>query len=291
MLLAVHISDNILASPWWAAGFVGMAILLLCGSWRIRDEDIPRIALLAAAFFVIDLIHVSVGPTSAHLLLGGLMGVVLGRHAALAIPLAVSLQYALLLHGGYTTIGINSCVMALPALLAWQLFVGFQRVPWVRQPWFRGGLVVASVMLWTLTLVFCLTLLSTNRHKQLSQIDVNAAASVVFHPGVVLTVLIVALLVAWGERRLENAPEFPLGLLIGELSVIATTVLSGLVLVWGGQEDWPSLVLVMLVPHLFIAAIEGVILGFTIGFLARVKPDMLQGLASRKSQCVGNPGD
>jgi cobalt/nickel transport system permease protein len=290
-MFAVHISDNVLAPPWWVTGFVGMVILVCLGSWRIRDEDIPRIALLTAAFFVIDLIHVSLGPTSAHLLLGGLMGVVLGRHAALAIPLAVSLQYALLLHGGYTTIGINSCVMALPALLSWQLFAGLQRVPWVRQPWFRGALVVVSVLLWALTLIFCLTLLSTNRLKQLSQIDVNAAASVAFHPGVVSVVLMLSLLIAWGERRLENAPEFPLGLLIGELSVIATTVLSGMVLVWGGEEDWPSLVLVMLVPHLFIAAVEGVILGFTIGFLARVRPEMLQGYVSEKSPCAGNSAE
>ncbi len=102
-----------------------------------------------------------------------------------------------------------------------------------------------------------------------------------------LAALAVALLAAWSERRLENAPEFPLGLLVGELSVIATTMLSALVLVWGGQEDWPSLVLVMLVPHLFIAAIEGLILGFTVGFLARVKPDMLQGFIPGRSECAG----
>ena len=264
-----------------------MAVLLLFGSWRLRDEEIPKIALLTAAFFVVDLIHIPAGPTSAHLLLGGLMGVVLGRHVALAIPLAVFLQYALLLHGGYTTIGINSCIMAVPALLAWQLFGGLQRLPWVRKPWFRGTLVVASVMVWILTLVFCLVLLSTNRLKQLSQLDVSAAAGVVFNPVTVLVALAVALLAAWSERRLENAPEFPLGLLVGELSVIATTMLSALVLVWGGQEDWPSLVLVMLVPHLFIAAIEGLILGFTIGFLARVKPDMLQGFIPERTECAG----
>ena len=253
----------------------------------LRDEEIPKIALLTAAFFVVNLIHIPAGPTSAHLLLGGLMGVVLGRHVALAIPLAVFLQYALLLHGGYTTIGINSCIMAVPALFAWQLFGGLQRLPWVRKPWFRGTLVVASVMVWILTLVFCVVLLSTNRLKQLSQLDVSAAAGVVFHPVTVLAALAVALLAAWSERRLENAPEFPLGLLVGELSVIATTMLSALVLVWGGQEDWPSLVLVMLVPHLFIAAIEGLILGFTVGFLARVKPDMLQGFIPGRSECAG----
>jgi cobalt/nickel transport system permease protein len=82
-------------------------------------------------------------------------------------------------------------------------------------------------------------------------------------------------LAAWWERRLENAPEFPLGLLVGETSVLATVLVQCLVLVGGSNEDWPSLVLLSIVPHLCIAVIEGAVLGFTVGYLARVKPEML----------------
>ena len=285
-MLAVHISDNILAMPWLAAGFGGMALLLLLGSWRIRDDDIPRIAMLTAAFFVADLIHVPVGPTSVHLLLVGLIGVVLGRHAALAIPLGVFLQYVLMLHGGYTTIGINSCIMAVPALLAWQLFAALQRVPWVRQPWFRTALVAFSVFLWLLTLVFSAALLWTNRSSELSHIDATMAVRMLLEPATLAVCLAGALLAAWIERRLENAPEFAVGLLIGELAVIAAVFLNGLVLVWGRQEDWPSLVLTTLVPHLVIAAIEGIILGFVVGFLARVRPALLKGFPTEKPKCA-----
>jgi ABC-type Co2+ transport system permease subunit len=286
-VLAVHIADGILADPWWAGGFAGATVLLLFGAWGIRDEEIPQVALLTAAFFVASLAHVSIaGVTSVHLLFNGLVGVVLGRRAALAIPLGVFLQAVLFGHGGLSTLGINSCILTLPALLAWRLFAGMQRVPWVRRPWFRAALVALSTLTWTLGLVYSLVLLATNYRHQVSNLDVAWAERVTFHPLTLAAAFGLAALAAWGERQLENAPEFPLGMLIGELAVLATTFLNCCVLVWGGREDWPSLVLATLVPHLAIAVVEGIVLGFTIGFLARVKPDMLKGLALEKSECL-----
>src|SRR5438445_13791458 len=117
-LLAVHISDNLLNPAWWLGGFALMAGLMALGAWRVRDEEIPRIALLTSAFFIASLIHVRVGPTSAHLLLNGLVGVVLGWRAAVAIPVAVFLQAILCGHGGFTTIGVNSCTMIVQAIPA-----------------------------------------------------------------------------------------------------------------------------------------------------------------------------
>src|SRR5437762_4677671 len=141
-LWAVHISDGVLAWPWWSGGFALAGVLALLGAWRIRDEEIPQTALLAAAFFVASLIHVPVPTTSVHLLLNGLVGVILGRRAALAIPVGLFLQAALLGHGGYSTLGINSCILVLPALLAWQLFAVLQRLPLLRRKWSLIGLVV-----------------------------------------------------------------------------------------------------------------------------------------------------
>src|SRR5205807_293431 len=135
-LWAVHISDGVLAWPWWSGGFALAGVLALIGAWRIRDEEIPQVALLTAAFFVASLIHVRVPPTSVHLLLNGLVGVILGCRAALAIPVGLFLQAALLGHGGFSTLGINSCVMTLPALLAWQMFGVLQRLPVLKRHWF-----------------------------------------------------------------------------------------------------------------------------------------------------------
>jgi cobalt/nickel transport system permease protein len=285
-LWAVHISDGVLTGPWLLAGFVGAAVLALIGAWRIRDEDIPRVALLTAAFFVASLIHVRVGPTSVHLLLNGLVGVVLGRYAGLAIPVALLLQAVLIGHGGISALGVNTCVMALPAFLAWGLIAALQRVPWVRRPWFRGALVAVSTLAWTLSVVYSVALLASNRHSQLSTVDTTWANAVTLHPVTLASAVVLSLVVVWAERRMEGAPEFPVGLLIGEVTVLATVLLSCLALVYGGQEDWPSLVLLTLVPHLFIAAVEGIVLGFTVGFLVRVKPEMVRWTAPEEPECL-----
>src|SRR5579871_1324305 len=142
-LWAVHISDGVLSGPWVLGGFCGMALLMLAACYRVRDEEIPRIALMTAAFFVASLIHVRVGPSSVHLLLNGLVGVVLGRRAPLAILVGLGLQAVLLGHGGFTTVGVNACVMALPALLAGWLFAGLQRVRWLRHRGARAAVVAA----------------------------------------------------------------------------------------------------------------------------------------------------
>src|SRR5207302_1092077 len=103
-------------------GFLVAALLLVPALWRVEDEEIPRVALLTAAFFVSSSIRVPIGVTSIHLLLNALVGVVLGRRAPLAIAVGLLLQAALLGHGGYSTLGVNTAVIALPALLAERLF-------------------------------------------------------------------------------------------------------------------------------------------------------------------------
>jgi cobalt/nickel transport system permease protein len=207
LLWAVHISDGVLSAPWLAAGFLVAGLLALAASYRVRDEEIPRIALLSAAFFVASLMHLRLGPTSVHLLLNGLVGVVLGRRAPLAILIGLGLQAALLGHGGFTTIGINACVMTLPALLAAALFAGLRRLPW------------------------------------------------------------------FGRTRYTVA--WLCGCFLGMISVFATLVLQAAVLLWGGAEDWHQIVWLVFYAHLPIVALEGVVFGFTVSFLARVKPEML----------------
>jgi cobalt/nickel transport system permease protein len=275
--LAVHISDGVLTWPWLAAGFMLAGLLVAGAMIRVRDEEIPRIALTTAAFFVASLIHVPVGPTSVHLLLNGLLGVIVGRRAPLAVLLGLTLQAVLFGHGGFTTIGVNTCVMALPALGAAWLF-GTLRAG-SRHIWFRAVLVVVSVLVWTLCLVYSLALLWLSRSTGLNDIAWGSAALVAFQPVALLIVAILATMATWMESRLGHASEFPAGLLVGMTAVLATLVLNAAVLLWGGAEDWHSIVLLVFVVHMPIAVVEGVILGFAVGFLARVKPEMLGGLS------------
>jgi cobalt/nickel transport system permease protein len=101
-----------------AVAAVGTAI----GLAEIDDEKIPQVAVLSAAFFVISSIHVPLGPTSEHLLLTGLMGLVLGWAAFPAVLVALLLQTVFFSFGGWVTLGLNVTVMALPAVACRYLF-------------------------------------------------------------------------------------------------------------------------------------------------------------------------
>ncbi len=127
-LLAVHISDGVLATPWIAAGFAGAAALLAAAWPRLSEAEVPRIGVLTAAFFVASSVHVKLPPASAHLVLNGLLGVVLGRRAPIAVAVGLVLQYFLVSHGGLSTLGVNTCVIALPAVAAGLLFPLLRRV-------------------------------------------------------------------------------------------------------------------------------------------------------------------
>jgi cobalt/nickel transport system permease protein len=286
-MFAVHISDGVLLPSWEIGGFALAGLLAVFGAWRIRDEEIPRVAVLTAAFFVASLIHVPVpGGPKTHLILNGLLGVVLGRRALLAVPVGLFLQAALFGHGGYVALGVNSCVMGIPALLAWGLFTGLRRLPWLRRPWFRALLVAGSTFAFGLSLVYAVTLLVTNNPKQLADADFTGANRVTFHPLTLLAAALVAALAAWVERRLENAPEFPLGLVVGEVAVLATLLLNAAALILGGRADWSGVVLLTFIIHLPLAVVEGTILGFTVGFLVRVKPEMLGWPPPEKTECA-----
>jgi cobalt/nickel transport system permease protein len=113
----LHISEGVLSAPVLAAGGALAAGGVAIGLRTIRDERIPTVALFSSAFFVVSLIHVPIYPTSWHLLLNGLAGVLLGWAAFPAILIALLLQAVLFGHGGLTPLGVNTVVMALPAVV------------------------------------------------------------------------------------------------------------------------------------------------------------------------------
>jgi cobalt/nickel transport system permease protein len=142
----MHISDGILPAPVLAAGFLMAGGLTAWGARSLRDEEVPRIAVFTATFFCASLLHFKVPPTSVHLLFHGLLGVVLGRRALLAIPIGLALQAALLGHGGISTLGVNATLFGLAALLAHQVFDQTARRGWLR-PFTRGVLAAAAAVL------------------------------------------------------------------------------------------------------------------------------------------------
>lgn len=118
----MHISDGVL-SPAVLAGGTALAV---AGTWiglrRLPDERIMTAAVLSAAFFVVSLIHVPLGPSSVHLLLNGLAGIILGWAAFPCILVALFLQSILFQFGGLTALGVNALNTAAPGVLCHYLF-------------------------------------------------------------------------------------------------------------------------------------------------------------------------
>ena len=156
-LFAVHLSDGPWLWGWQASGFAGAIVLLLPAMWRVREDEVPRIGVLTAAFFIGSSIHfkLAVLPTSVHLILNGLVGVVLGRRAPLAISVGLLLQFLLLSHGGITTLGLNACIVGIPAVLAGWAYPFMTRIPaGGRGALLGGGAVALAVTLNFVVLLF-----------------------------------------------------------------------------------------------------------------------------------------
>jgi cobalt/nickel transport system permease protein len=112
-----HIPDGVLSAPVLIGGAAASALLIAVAVKRLDYDRIPQTAVLSAAFFVASLVHIPIGPSSVHPLLGGMMGLVLGWAAVPAIFVALLLQAVFFGFGGVTTLGVNVFNMAMPALL------------------------------------------------------------------------------------------------------------------------------------------------------------------------------
>jgi len=128
----MHISDGVV--PVQMAVGAGAVTAALAGVLlaRMDAERIPRAALCTSFFFVASLVHVPIGPTSVHLLLIGLVGVIMGPWAVLPSLFGLVLQCLLFKHGGLTSLWVNALIMGLPAYAAWAVFRLERRF---RRPW------------------------------------------------------------------------------------------------------------------------------------------------------------
>ena len=199
----MHISEGVLSGPVLAVGWGLTVIGTGMGLRRLSGEHLAKAGILAAAFYVASLIHVPIGPSSVHLVLSGLLGLLLGWAAVPAILVGLLLQAIMFQYGGLVVLGANTVIMAAPAVICRFLFG-----PLVR----RGGTARA----------------------------VGAFAC-------------------------------------GACSLLGGAVLAGLALALTG-EAFVTVAWTIVAAHLPVMVVEGFICLFAVNFLARVKPEMLQGL-------------
>jgi cobalt/nickel transport system permease protein len=157
----MHISEGVLSAPVLLAG--GAVTLVGCaiGLKKIDYDRIMTVSLLTATFFVASLIHVPLGPGNIHLVLGGMMGIVLGWSCFPAILVALFLQTLFFNYGGLVVLGVNTAIMALPALVCFYLCR-----PWVEKNGIKrklGGFSAGFLAILLSSLLMALALSSTDK--------------------------------------------------------------------------------------------------------------------------------
>ena len=101
----MHLSEGVLHTPVLLAGVALAVVGVAVGLRRLESERLPLTALFAAAFFV--------------------AGTILGWAVFPAFLIALLLQVLFFSFGGFAVLGVNLCVMALPAVVAHYVLRGY----------------------------------------------------------------------------------------------------------------------------------------------------------------------
>jgi cobalt/nickel transport system permease protein len=121
----MHISDGVLPLEITAVVSLVSFIGLLKALKELQNEDISITAVASAMFFIASFIHIPFGVTQIHLILLGVIGILIGWSAFVAIFVALLLQALLLGYGGVVSIGVNLFIMAAPAVMVHTLYHSF----------------------------------------------------------------------------------------------------------------------------------------------------------------------
>jgi len=156
----MHIVDGALSAPVLIGGTLLAAAGIVRGARDLNLERIPSAGLLSAAFFVASLVHVPIGPSSVHLILNGLAGLVLGWISFPALFVGLLLQALFFGFGGLTVLGVNTLDIALPAVIVGLLCRPGVRSANVALAAFWGGIAGALAIALTALMVAAVLALS-----------------------------------------------------------------------------------------------------------------------------------
>jgi cobalt/nickel transport system permease protein len=198
----MHISEGVLSGPVLISGMALTAAGTAIGLKKLDYDRVAQAGMLSAAFFVASLIHVPIGPANAHLILNGIVGLLLGWGAVPVILVALVLQAIIFQFGGITTLGVNTVIMAFPAVICFYFF---------------------RALLWK--------------------------------KGAISTIAAFA---------------------CGALSVLFGGIIVAMALMFT-EKNFLEISAIVLAAHIPVMIMEGFITVFAIGFLKKVKPDMLPG--------------
>ncbi|GHV82944.1 cobalt transporter CbiM [Spirochaetia bacterium] len=173
----MHISEGVLSPTVLAAGWALAAGGLALGLKKTPVEKLPVSALVAGVLFLASLVHVPIGPSSIHLTLLGLAGILIGFSAVPALFVALFLQGLLFQFGGLLSLGVNTVSMGTAAITGSFIFHIFpKKIKLIGAFW--GGFI--AVLAGTVIVVSAL---------YFSDNDLKAAAALLFAANVPLAVV------------------------------------------------------------------------------------------------------
>jgi len=167
----MHIPDGFLSPAVAVVGFIISAIFLAVAvrkvGKRLDERMVPLMALLTALFFAAQMMNYPVvGGTTAHLLGGAVLGIVLGPWAGcISMTVILVLQCFLFADGGITALGANILTMGIVGVFVpfliysalSKLSKGRCAVVWLAVGAFLGDVlaaIVAGILLGLSTPVF-----------------------------------------------------------------------------------------------------------------------------------------
>jgi len=118
----MHISEGVLSVGVIATSTVVLAPLIINSIRKLHPDDVSKVALLSALFFVVSTIHLPLGVTSVHFMLLGIIGIMLGWHSFTALLIALLLQAMLIGFGGISSLSANTLNTGIGALTGFYLF-------------------------------------------------------------------------------------------------------------------------------------------------------------------------
>lgn len=118
----MHISEGVLSAGVIATSSIILVPLIINSIKKLHSDDISKVALLSALFFVISTIHLPLGVTSVHFMMLGIIGIMLGWHSFTALLIALLLQAMLIGFGGISSLSANTLNTGIGALTGFYLF-------------------------------------------------------------------------------------------------------------------------------------------------------------------------
>ncbi|MDD2504537.1 MAG: energy-coupling factor ABC transporter permease [Clostridia bacterium] len=120
----IHLPDGVIPPAWWILGFVLCFALLWLFTGRIKGDELRRKIPFAGVIAALMLIFMSVplGFLPVHLSLAVLCGILAGPGLSFIAIFVVNTILALMGHGGFTAIGINTLLMGGEAIAGYYLF-------------------------------------------------------------------------------------------------------------------------------------------------------------------------